>query len=68
MNPYKPDSSYKEHDLQREIDERDMEIAKLRMELTLVCVRNTKLVIELDELKSKAALADRVLLACKDNT
>jgi hypothetical protein len=49
-----------EHDLQREIDNKDMEIAKLRMELTLVSIRNTKLVIELDELKRKAALADRI--------
>lgn len=44
----------------REIDNKDMEIAKLRMELTLVSIRNTKLVIELDELKRKAALADRI--------
>jgi len=47
-------------DLQRQIDESDLEIAKLRMELTLVCIRNTKLVIELDGLKRKAALADRI--------
>jgi len=49
-----------EHDIQREIDNKDMEIAKLRMELMLVTMRNTKLVIELDELKRKAALADRI--------
>lgn len=57
-----------EHDLQREIDQRDMEIAKLRMELTLVSIRNTKLVIELDELKRKAALADRVRLAFEEES